>query len=217
MVAGLALLGSCQPDSPSAGRSPPRPHLAATPRDTFDLLPQLERHPVGSISDSFRLPFAHQQRWLQGAYVIGGMLQDSVTPTPYGGGAYYYGLVRQLVRSPRASCHQVIYAESDEFTGFFLVIGYPSRPACLYLSGCLGSTYEDAQRHYDSEATRGVVLNDSTVLVKTGRSAYALRRSRQRSYTDTISRRYRIDYRASRFVLLRHDSVRTYLPGEYFD
>ncbi|MBO2009739.1 hypothetical protein J4E00_11805 [Siccationidurans soli] len=49
----------------------------------------------------------------------------------------------------------------------------------------------------------------------TGRSTYAFRRSHQRSYTDTISRLYRIEYHPSRFVLLRRDSVRTYLPGEY--
>jgi hypothetical protein len=34
-------------------------------------------------------------------------------------------------------------------------------------------------------------------------------------FVESISRRYHIDYRASRFVLLRRDSVRTYLPGAY--
>jgi hypothetical protein len=217
LAIGLILLGGCQPTAPAGRNCPMHSRLLAAPRDTFDLLGQEERDKRDPMIDSLHLPFAHQQRLLQGAYFISGMLADSVTPTPYGGGAYYYGQVRPLLRSPRASCHRVIYAMSDEFVGLFLVIGYPDRPANLYLSGNEGSSWEDEQFHYDSDNTRGFVLNDSTVLTKTGRSTYAFRRSQQRSYTDTISRRYHIDYRASRFQLLNRDSVRTYLPGDYFD
>ncbi|MBO2012228.1 hypothetical protein [Hymenobacter negativus] len=66
------------------------------------------------------------------------------------------------------------------------------------------------------DVTRGVVLNDSTVRTQTGRSTYAYRGTNQQSYTDSVSRLYRIDYRAARSVLLRRDSTRTYLPGEYW-
>ena len=95
------------------------------------------------------------------------------------------------------------------------MIGYPDRPANLYLAGSVGSSYQDKGWHYAGEVTRGVFLNDTTVLTTTGRTTYAFRRLKQPSYTDTLSRLYHIDYRASRFVLLRRDSVRTYLPGEY--
>lgn len=217
LASGLALLGSCKPSSQAERNCPVRPHLLAAPRDTFDLLGQEARGERDPMIDSLHLPFAHQQRLLRGAYVIGGMLADSVTPTPYGGGAYYYGQVHTLLRSPRASCHQVIYATSDEFIGLFLVIGYPDQPANLYLSGNEGSSWEDEQFHYESATTQGFVLNDSTVLTKTGRSTYAFRHSQQRSYTDTISRRYHLDHRAARIVLLARDSVRTYLPGNYWD
>jgi hypothetical protein len=187
------------------------------PRDTFDLLIEENRVGFSFQVDRLHLPYAHQQRLLRGAYFIGGMLtQDSTALNTYGGGAYYCGQVRSLLHSPRASCHQVVYAGADEFVGQFLVIGYPDRPANLYLSGNVGSSWTDKQFFYDGDgSTRGFVLNDSTVLTRTGHSAYAFRRSRRLSYTDTISRFYHIDYPASRFVLLRRDSVRTYLPGEY--
>ena len=70
--------------------------------------------------------------------------------------------------------------------------------------------------HYEWDRTLGFVLNDSTVQTKTGRSAYAFRQTKLPSYTDTVTRLYRIDYRASRFRLLRRDSVRTFLPGDYW-
>ena len=209
------LLAGCGNTNQAGCNCPARPHLLAAPRDTFDLLAQEMRGEHSPEPDSLHLPFAHQQRLLRGAYFIGGLLGDSTALNTYGGGAYYYGQVRTLLRSPRASCHRVVYATSDEFSGLFLVIGYPDRPANLYLSGSVGSSWEDEQFHYEWDDTRGFVLNDSTVLTKTGRSAYALHRSRQYSYTDTIARRYRIDYRASRFVLLTCDSIRTYLPGKY--
>lgn len=216
-VAGLALLSSCQPSSLSASNCPVRPHLLGAPRDTFDLIGLQDRHPLPpTISDSFHLPFAHQQHQLRGAYFVDGLLADSVAPSPYGGGAYYYGQVRALLRSPRAGCHQVVYVTSDEFAGLFLVIGPPDRPANVYLSGSVGSSYTDHGYFHMYDVTRGIVLNDSTVLTQTGRSTYAYRETKQLSYTDSISRLYRIDHHAARFVLLRRDSVRTYLPGEYW-
>lgn len=213
-VASFVLLSSCQPP-PSVPRCPSRGPLGVA-RDTFDLPAQWKREePPPSEADSLHLPFAYQQRLLHGAYFIGGMLDDSTARNTYGGGAFYYGQVRTLLRSPQASCHQVVYATADEFAGLFLVIGYPDRPANLYLSGGGSSSYQDKGWHYEGDATRGVFLNDSTVLTTTGRSTYAYRRLNQTSYTDTISRLYYIDYRASRFILLRRDSIRTYLPGEY--
>ena len=213
---GLALLGSCQPSPPPASTCPARPHFLAAPRDTFDLVGQLRHDQRSPDEDRLHLPFAHQQRLLRGAYFVGGLLADSVTPSPYGGGAYYYGQVRALLRSPRTGCHQLVYVSADEFTGLFLVIGYPNRPANLYLSGSVGSSYTDHGYFHMYDVTRDFVLNDSTVLTQTGRSTYAYRGTKQLSYTDTVSRRYRIDHRAARFVPLRRDSVRTYLPGEYW-
>jgi hypothetical protein len=215
-VTGLVLLSSCQVHPLSSAH----PCLSRGPlvasRDTFDLVGMMRREePPPSEADSLHLPFAHQQRLLHGAYFISRMLDDSTALTTYGGGAFYYGRVRALLRSPRASCHQLVYATADEFSGLFLVIGYPDRPANLYLSGSVGSSYQDKGWHYEADATRGVFLNDTTVLTMTGRTRYAFRRLKQPSYTDTISRRYHIDYRASQFVLLRRDSLRTYLPGEY--
>lgn len=212
-VVGLSLVGGCQQTPQTLPICATRAHFLAAPRDTFDLNERDSRTPD---ADSLRLPFAHQQRLLQGAYFVGGLLADSVAPSPYGGGAYYYGQVLALQRSPRASCHQVVYVTSDEFGGLFLVIGYPNRPATLYLAGNVGSSYEDHGYFYLYVTTRGVVLDDSTVLTKTGRMTYALRHTKHTSYTDSISRRYHIDHRNARFVLLRRDSSRTYLPGEYW-
>ncbi|TGE21009.1 hypothetical protein [Hymenobacter metallicola] len=166
--------------------------------------------------DSLRLPFAHQQRLLRGAYFIGSMLEDSAARNTYGGGAFYCGQVRSLLHSSRASCHHVVYAGADEFNGLFLVIGYPDRPANLYLSGSVGSSYTEGGYFHMYDVTRGFVLNDSTVLTKTERSSYAYRGTNQVSYTDSISRLYRIDHRASRFVLLHLDSIRTNLPGNFW-
>ena len=212
-VVGLPLLGSCQLAPQTAPICSARAHFLAVARDTFDLNGQDSRTPE---QDSLRLPFAHQQRFLRGAYFVGSLLADSVAPSSYGGGAYYYGQVHALLRSPRASCHQVVYVTSDEFGGLFLVIGYPNRSANLYLSGSVGSSYTDQGYFHMYDTTRGVVLNDSTVLTKTGRITYALRHTKHTSYTDSISRLYHIDHRTARFVLLRRDSLRTYLPGEYW-
>lgn len=217
LVSGLALLSRCQPSPPSTFTCPVRPHLRGVPQDTFDLIKQGEKHPLPAVlSDSFHLPFAHQQRLLRGAYFVDGLLADSVAPSPYGGGAYYYGQVRTLLRSPRARCHQLVYVTSDEFAGLFLIMGYPDRPAQVYLSGSVGSSYTEDGYFYMPDVTRGVVLNDSTVLTQTGRSTYAYRGTKQLSYTDSVSRLYRMDHRAVRVVLLRRDSVRTYLPGQYW-
>ncbi|MBO2012227.1 hypothetical protein [Hymenobacter negativus] len=66
--------------------------MLSTPRDAFDLIGLQEKYPLPPVvSDSFRLPFAHQQHLLRGAYFVDGLLADSVAPSPYGGGAYYYG------------------------------------------------------------------------------------------------------------------------------
>lgn len=97
-----------------------------------------------------------------------------------------------------------------------MVIGYPNRSANLYLSGSVGSSYTDQGYFHLYDTTRGAVLNDSTVLTKTGRITYALRHTKHTSYTDSISRLYHIDHHTARFVLLRRDSLRTYLPGEYW-
>jgi hypothetical protein len=215
-LAGLALLGNCQSAPQTAPICPGRQHFLTAPLDTFDLIEQESRVKRSPEQDSLHLPFAHQQRLLRGGYFIGNLLADSTTPSSYGGGAYYYGQVRALLRSPRAGCHQVVYVTSDEFGGLFLVIGNSDRPANLYLSGSVGSSYEDQGYFYMYDTTRGIVLNDSTILTKTGRMTYALRHTKHTSYTDSISRLYRIDHRAARFVLLRRDSVRTYLPGEYW-
>lgn len=213
-AAGLVLLGSCQ-TPPSAAPCLSRGPLVA-PRDTFDLVGGPGRDvPPPPEADSLRLPFAHQQRLLQGAYFMGPLLDDSTALNTCSCAAFYYGQVRTLLRSPRASCHQLIFATADEFSGLFLVIGYPGRPANLYLAGSVGSSYQDKGWHYEGDVTRSVFLNDTTVVTTTGCTTCAFRRLQRPSYTNTISRRYHINYRASRFVLLRRDSARTYLPGEY--
>lgn len=213
-LAALALLGGCQ-DAPVAQNCPSRGSLV-TPRDTFDFVALTDRKGFSFEVDSLRLPFVHQQRLLRGAYFIGGMLTQDSTALNTRGSAYYVGQVRSLMHSPRTSCHQVVYADADEFGGLFLVIGYPDRPANLYLSGSVGSSYTDGGYFHMYDVTQGFVLNDSTVLTKTGRSSYAYRGTKQVSYTDSIFQLYRIDHRATRFVLLHRDSVRTNLPDEFW-
>lgn len=129
-VVGLPLLGSCQLAPQTAPNCSARAHFLAVARDTFDLNGPDSRTPE---QDSLRLPFAHQQRFLRGAYFVGNLLTDSMAPSPYGGGAYYYGQVRALLRSPRVSCHQVVYVTSDEFGACFWSLATPTGPpTCSY-------------------------------------------------------------------------------------
>jgi hypothetical protein len=178
--------------------------------DTFQLVKQLETSPLPTAQ--YRVPFSRIKIAFKGAYAMGEWLEDSTYTKNY-----YYAKSRVLTASSRADCHVIIRSAADDFTGLFLVLT-PSGKSSLnvYLSGCLGSSGSSDGVFHEAPITEGYILSDSVVVTKTGSTAYAFRGSGHRSYTDTVTKVFHIDYHTGRVALYQRDSIRTALTS-YFD
>ena len=212
LLAQLFIAG-CHSNKPQIDACPIVPNL----RNNLDVFDLRERHPETEKYDYSELSYSQQKSMLQDAHGVGCCIEASSVRDSTYVGSYYYGYSAILSRHSNQLCHAIVHSSMDDFEGLYLVLkskeGIFSN---LFVAGMEGTGGTEDGMYFEPQNTVGRFLNDSLIQTKTGWTWRAFRASKERSFTDTAIRIFKVDYSNSKFILQKIDSTHTTL-NTFFD